>query len=138
MIEEYKAVKSRVEVNALLGKVEDAARVDGTGTLRREQYVILFGGPADELDDDRLGSSPLPTSDAEYEYTARAVAVTALGVLEVMNQVMAQLVGYTPVITGRKCGAIRPGPTDKVRADYSVKPPLFYLDQDFLLKSSRA
>lgn len=139
MIAEFDAVKARLEAHPDLA-ISESARRNTDGVLVREQYVILFGGPADELDDERLASAQMPDSDATYIYPTRSIAVTADGARRVFNAVLEQLVGFRPVIAGRRCSPIRmvervPSP---VEADMSVTPPLYYVNASFELKSDRA
>lgn len=139
MIAEYAAVKSRLEADPDLDeRVFDAARADGDGLIR-DQYVILFGGAPDELNAQRLTAASNVSSDATYTYTTRSVGVSAAACLAVAAKVTTQLAGYVVAITGRNCAPIRPGDGDgSARPDNTVRPPMFFLDQDWILVSLRA
>jgi len=118
--------------------VEPAYMTNTDGTLKRVQYVILDGGPPDVLDDERLASPQSPDSDAEYLYDVKAVAVNFDGCLTIVQKVLDGVIGFRPVIAGRNCQPIELDGSDKIKPDYTVKPPLFYCDMTLLLKSSRA
>jgi hypothetical protein len=136
----YAAVRERLNGGPILtGKVSDAARVNTeTQVPLREQYVILSGGPADELDDDRLASVQDVDSDAEYLYETRSVGITPDGAMLVADEVSARLIGFAPVIEGRSCGAMERDYVSRVTPDFGVKPAIYYVDQDFTLTSNRA
>jgi hypothetical protein len=133
----YAAVKAQLEADPAL-KVSDAARTTGNPpTLAREQYLILYGSTG-ELVNDRLAAAQAPNSDATYRYTIRAVSISADGVLLLMTKVYAQLAGKVLTVAGRNCSPIVLDNNDaNVEPDMSVAPPLFYLDIDVELKSSR-
>lgn len=138
MIAEYAAVKARIESDpALAGKVHDSALVNVDGSLVRDQYVILFGGGPERLSDDRVTAPQMPDSDAEYVYTARSVSVSADGCRAVASKVYARLVGFRPDVAGRKCQRMRLDDSGPVQADNNISPPLYFLDQDFVLISRR-
>ncbi|MCU1441136.1 MAG: hypothetical protein JWP85_2133 [Rhodoglobus sp.] len=141
MIAEYDAVKARLEAQAALaGKVSESARRNPTtGALLREQYVILFGGPPDELGDERLASPQAATSDAVYIYPTRTVSVTAEGARLTFQKVMGQLVGCVLVVAGRRCYPMHMvEKTPSVEVDLTVTPPLYFINASFVLKSDRA
>lgn len=135
----YAAVKARLEANAnLTGKVYNTLAKKADGTLITTSYVILYGGTPDVLDDGRLSSVQLATSDAEYLYTVRSVGVNADAALATASVAASQLVGFVPVITGRSCNPILLDDGGSVQMDSSLSTPLFFVDTDYLLKSNRA
>jgi hypothetical protein len=139
MLRHYTAVKSRlVSILPVAIKVADTALLDEDGVLFRGQYVILFGGGPDVLDDGRLTAPQRADSDAEFLYTARCVAVTADGARGVAQQVLSALVGFTPTIADRNCQSISLDDSSDVQPDSALKQPLWYMDLDFILSSSRA
>lgn len=139
MRKHYNAVKARLEASPVLaGKVYNTLATDSTGKPIRTSYVILYGGAPDALDDDRLSSVQSKDSDAEYIYTLRSVGSTADAALATADVVSSQLIGFVPVIPGRACSAIWLDDGDMVRMDDSISPPLFYIDNDYGLRSSRA
>jgi len=134
----YLAVKSRLlEDTALTGKVHDTALVDAVGLPVVGTYAILYGGAPDVLDDGRLSSVQAATSDAEYVYTVRSVSASADGVRSIQTHVATQLVGHRLVVTGRSC-LVEQSNVTGIDWDRSTNPPLFFADQDFLVRSSRA
>lgn len=133
------AVKARIEAASVLtGKVHDAVLVDASGALVRTSYAILFGGGPEERDDDRLASLQSVGSDALYEYRVRSVGASVDAALAVAGVVETQLDRFEPVVPGRSCNPMWLDDASEVEADDSVKPPLFYMDQWFRLKSNRA
>ena len=133
---EYAAVSARLAADPAL-VVRDTV-YDTSGALFRGQYVVLFGGAPDELDDQRYSHPQASDSRAVYVYTARCVAVTADGVRSVLDHVMTQLIGFAPVIAGRKCWAMTMTLTQDPAPDTSVQPPLYFCDTEFTLVSDRA
>jgi hypothetical protein len=132
--EHFAAVKARIEVNAdLAGKVEDTYRGD-IGALAREAYVVLYGGSPDRLGvRQRLTEAQLPTSSAEWVYTARSVGPDADTARRLSGAVSAQLTNAVLTIAGRRCEAIRFGLGGDVVWDRSVTPPLPYIDDEYHL-----
>lgn len=138
MRKERAAVKAKLEDSVLAGKVADALLVDSAGVYVRTSYAILFGGGPEERDDDRLASVQTVGSDAEYEYRVRSVGATADAALAVAAVVDAQLTEFVPVISGRLCNPMWLDDASEVEPDYAIKPPLYFMDQWFRLKSNRA
>jgi hypothetical protein len=139
MREHFEAVKSRLLADAALasrGVYDSALMEDGVPVIGT--YMILFGGAPDSFDDARLSAGQSMSSDATYVYTVRAVSPSADGVRSALQKVFAQLLGFVPVIAGRRCSPLTFNFSTEVRADNAVSPPLFYADSEFTLKSSRA
>lgn len=138
MIAEFAAFKAQVQASPLLTqKVFDVVRIDGDGKLIRDTYVVLFGGPPDDLDDGRLSLPQLPDADATYVYTARVVSTTPGGVRSTINLVLGQIVGQVLVVDGRRIDPMRLTFSTDIIADTSVLPPLFYSDLEFTVVSRR-
>jgi hypothetical protein len=135
-IAHYAAVKSRLEEIDLL-EIADTVRVDNENNIVRENYAVLNGGNADELDDERLSKEPDPNSDAVYVYRVASVAVTADGARRIAERTSNALVGFKPQIPGRNCRAIRRTLSDPVIPDYNVRPPMFYAVDEYTLTSLR-
>jgi hypothetical protein len=134
--EHYLAVKTRLEEEqALDGRGYESARVNEDGSLVRDTYWILYGGSPTELGGDRLYKSQEIDDNAVFDFTVRSAAPTVAGVFAESQKVQDQLVGFVPQIPGRRCRKVRLTGSDKVRADNSVKPPLFYVDDEFELRS---
>lgn len=135
----FNAVKARLSESAFIGSnVYDIARTNTDGGLVRANYLVLFGGPPDVLDDDRLAAPQLPDSEAEFVYTVRAVGTTPTAVRDWSDKALTQLVGHVPVVVGRSCGAIELDGSDPIQEDRGATPSLYYSDTDYLLRSSRA
>lgn len=131
-------MKARLEASSVLtGRVYNTFAVDSSGAPIRTAYVILYGGAPDVLNDDRVTAPQSKDSDAEYVYTVRSVGPIADSALATADVVTAQLVGFTPSVVGRRCSRIKLEDGGVVEMDSSISPPLFYVDQDFLLISRR-
>jgi len=140
MIAEFAAVKARLLADSVLADlgVFDTARTDESGELIRDQYTILYGGAPETLDDERLAGVQTVNSDAEYFYPVRSVSISADGARDLAQLAQAQLIGFAPQVVSRRCYAMTLDDARSVEPDFSVNPPLFYLDQTFRLKSDRA
>lgn len=138
MRKHYAAVKARLEAAAVLtGRVHSAMAFAADGKPIRTAYVILYGGGPDDLDDDRFTAAQSVDSTAEYVYPVRAVGPTADSALATASVAFAQLVGAKLTVTGRRLDAIRHTFSRPVEMDDSVKPPLFYCDDEYTLVSRR-
>lgn len=130
----FDAVKARLESSPMTASnVFDIARTNTTGLIKAN-YLILFGGPPDVLDDDRLSAPQLPDSNAEFLYTVRSVGTTPAAVRLWSDAAMTLLVGHTPVVAGRNCSRITLDDSDPIQQD----GVLYYADTHYELKSSRA
>ncbi len=133
----YDAIKAQLEVDlALADNVRDTV-YDGAGEVVRGSYVVLFGGAPDTLDDNRATKIQDADSTATYVYTARSVSTTPGGVRSVVAKAIAQLVAFTPTVSGRRCDPVRLTHSTEVQVDDSVKPPLYFEDDEFTLVSRR-
>ena len=134
----YKAVKARLEASPVLaGNVYNTLAKSADGSLITTSYVILYGGAPDVLNDDRVSAPQSKDSDAEYVYTVRSVGVNADAALATADVASTQLIGFVPTLAGRRCQRIRLDDGGSVEMDSSLTPPLFFIDQDFLLISRR-
>lgn len=120
----YLAVKSMIQRDAALA-VSEVIRLNADGNPFRGSYVILWPAGPETIDDGRLSKNQATDSDAEYVMDGQCVAVDALGVLSVMDRLVAQVIGQRPVVEGRNCDPIRVT-VDPVDIDSKVLPPLFY------------
>lgn len=74
--------------------------------------------------------------NAVFDYTVRAVGTSATAVRTLQRAVAVQLVAWTPEIPGRRCRPVKfTGGDDEPRPDGSVKPPLFFADDEYELRS---
>lgn len=135
----YNAMRARLEASAVLaGRVHSAMAFTDDGEPIRTAYVILYGGGPDDLGDDRFTAPQTADSTAEYVYPVRSVGPTADSALATATVVFAQLVGAKLTLTGRKLDALRHTYSRPVDVDDSVKPPLFYCDDEYTLVSHPA
>lgn len=136
MRKHYAAVKARLEASSVLaGKVYNTLAKDVNGVPIKTAYVILYGGSPDSLESGRFTAIQTKDSDAEYLYTVRSVGPTADSALATADVAATQLIGFTPMVAGRNCAPIRLDDGDSVRMDESISPPLFYIDNDYELRS---
>jgi len=120
----FVAVKSMIQRDPVLD-VSDAMKRTVEGAPFRGSYVILWPAGPETVDDGRLSKNQDMASDAEYVYDGQAVAVDPLGVLYVIDRVVAQVMGQRPEVAGRRCDPIRVS-VDPVDSDSKILPPLFY------------
>lgn len=132
----YGAVRARLET-VFSGRVFDSARVNPDGSFVRDNYVVLFGGSPAELGGDRYRRSQVADDNAIYDYTVRLVGVSPSVVRSMVADVRGLLVGWVPRITGRSCRPVKRSGGDDVRPEQDVKPPLFFADEEFELRSLR-
>ena len=134
----FDAVKAQLGATPMTAnQVYDIARTNTSGLIRAN-YLILFGGPPEDLDDDRYSAAQRLDSTADYIYTVRAVGTTPAAVRMWTDAALTQLVGAVLVIPGRKCDPIRLDDSTAIQEDKGATPSLYYSDTDYLLRSSRA
>lgn len=132
----YDAVFAQIDDDeSLAGKGHEAVRLDGDGRLIRDIYWILFGGGPASTGGDRLVRSQVVDDNAVFDFTVRSVGTSVAAAMAESQKVQDQLIGWTPTIEGRRCRPVKFSGADKVRPDNSVKPPLFYVDDEFELRS---
>jgi len=132
----YDAMLARLE-ERFPGKVFDTARVNTNGEYVRENYVILSGGSPAETGSARHGRTQILNDDAVFDYTVRVVGTSSNTVLDMLDAVNGQLSQWTPTIPGRNCNRLHYPPRQRpeIRTENSVKPPLFYADTEWVLRS---
>lgn len=134
----FDAVKARLSAHPMIStQVFDIARTNTTGLIRAN-YIILFGGPPESLDDDRASAPQQSDSTAEFIYTVRAVGTTPAAVRAWSDAAFTQLVGAVLSVPGRKCDRIILDDSTPIQEDKGATPSLYYSDTDYLLRSSRA
>lgn len=133
----YGAVQARLELR-LPGKVSDSARLNTDGTYRRENYVILLGGAPAETGGDRQAHSQILNDNAVFDYKMRVVGTSPGVVRDMLDAVNAQMFEWTPLIPGRVCSRMHYPPRQRpeVQVETSVKPPLFFADVEWVLRSN--
>lgn len=132
----YEAVKERLEGDAALAdKVFDTSRINADGELIRANYLILYGGSPAELGGDRLFKQQVQGDNGVFDFTVRGVGVTATSARTMLAAASAQLVNWIPEIAGRNCRPMKFTGGGDIRTDTSVKPPLYYADDEYELRS---
>lgn len=139
MSDPFALVKARLESAPILaGRVRDTA-LTPTGEVFHGNYLLLFmAANPDELVTERLGRSSQPGDDADWVFTVRAVAVDAAGVRLLAQAAFSQLVGWVPTLSGRKFSAVSHEGAVLVREDPTLKPSLFFAEDDYSVRSWRA
>lgn len=80
-----------------------------------------------------------PLARVTYTYTIHSVARTQDAAQKLAESVYAQLLNWTPTVTGRKCWRIRPAASQPVRKDDDARIiPLYYGVDVFELTSEPA
>lgn len=132
----YAAVKARLVSGAI--SVEGVARTDSQGRYVLGRYVILTGGAAEELFGDRQGKRHVADDNAEYDYHLRHVATSVEDVLDLIDATNELLTDWVPTISGRRCSAMiyPPSQNPDIQVETSVRPPLFYADTEWTLRST--
>lgn len=130
---EFGAVKQRLLLR-FPGKVEDTVKTDSNGDYVRDNYLILFGGRPSELGGDRQAFRQVADDNAVYDITVRAVAVDADTCRRLLRDASFELVAWKPTVPGRDCTIRFTGGSDP-RPDHAARPPLFYADDEYELRS---
>ncbi len=134
----YDAMHDRLEARpSLANKVDDTARLNANGEYIRTNYIILFGGAPAETGGDRQARSQIRNDNAVFDYRLRHVGISPEAVRRLIDESNAQLFEWTPIIPGRRCVRMHYPPRQKpeVQVETSVKPPLFYADTEWVLRS---
>lgn len=130
----FDAFKSRIAADATLDVHDSKAPRSSDGTLLYDTYVVLYGGGPEMLDDERATAAIRANSTVEYVYTTRSVAPDAAGCRSVHDHVATQVAGYVLTVSGRACRPIRhTGGDANPLPDDSVRPPLFFMDDEWTL-----
>lgn len=115
------------------------APLNPDGTIVRASYVVVWDTGPDVLDDERFALPQAYESDGDYRFVTKAVGITPLAARAVRDAVASRLTGHRLVVTGRNCDPIRLDPISApVQRDTSVSPPLWFIEDDWLVMSRRA
>ncbi|MWV50064.1 hypothetical protein GRS96_12370 [Rathayibacter sp. VKM Ac-2803] len=137
--EHYTASVALVEEDPdLVGRIHPSALVTSDGKLRRDQYVIAYPTPPEELNDERNTSVQRVDSKATFHQEFRAVSVSALGCAELVDRLLVRLIKATPVVEGRRCSPMQLVSVSRVLPDLEVVPPLYYCDITLMFISQRS
>lgn len=137
IFEHYEAFKTFYEAGENMPTVFDAVRIDESGTLIRDTYVILWP-PVVDLGDDRFLKAQDFDSSQEHDFLVRVVAPSVSLAAKAADRVIARMVGAEIVVDGRTVTKISLSEQTRINADTAVRPPLFFADYTFHLRSDRA
>lgn len=134
--EHLDAVTARLEMHAgLAGKVFEVVRQNPDGEYVRANYVVVTAGMP-VTGGDRQARTQTHRDNAVFDFKVRAVGVSPSAVLGLLDAVSQQWLGWVPSVVGRECSAMRyPRQSVTVEADTSVRPPLFFADVEYTLRS---
>lgn len=115
------------------------APLDGDGQIVRASYVVAWDMGPDVLDDDRVASAQAYESEGDYRFVTKSVGTSPFAARAVRDAVAAQMTGHRLVVAGRNCDPIRLDPTAApVQRDTSASPPLWFIEDDWIVTSRRA
>jgi len=129
-------IRARFDESPLLAdKLRDTA-LDEHGQLYRDNYLLLFlpANPS-TLTDERCAREQQATDPGIWEWTVRAVAVDTDGARLLLREAFTMLVGWKPDIPGREPTKVRHTGSEPVLADRSIRPALYYGEDDYTLRS---
>lgn len=116
------------------GKVEDTVKLTTAGEYVRDNYIILLGGTPDEVGGDRQAFRQVADDNATYLLTVQVVGISPAAVRAMLTAAMDELAGWKPKVTGRDC-SLRFDSASGPEPDLSVKPPLFFANANYTLRS---
>jgi hypothetical protein len=130
VIDEYfTALRARIEAGTgLAARVFDTVRMDTTGGLIRDNYVVLYAPVPVGTPQERFSQMQTFADTVEFEVDFRVVGVSPTAVRLTMSRVFTQLVGHGLTIAGRAPGKVTVSGGSRIREDQSVKPFLYYAD----------
>lgn len=132
----HTAAKARMEANALLaGKVEDAVRLDSTGTKPAQGNYVVLKTALPLFTDPRLADTQAIDLDQLVECSVRVVAVDLNGLYLLMDAVNAQMLGHRLAVAGRALTAFERTEFDE--PDYDFTARVHFQDVLFEATSSR-
>lgn len=136
---EFTAFKTRLAAHSLLsGKVFDAVRLTDSGEVVRANYVVVRPAGPDRLSDARYAGLQAPASKRRFTFDVRVVAVDADGVLLLAEAAVAQMVGYSLTVTGRRCDPIGLVEGVEEAFEFDRTTRLHWVDLSFRFWSRRA
>lgn len=128
---EFDAFRARL-VARFPNKVDDTVRFTADGKYNRDNYLILTGQRRVESAERQGRSQP---GNHIWFFKVRAVGVSAEAVRGMLRDASLELVGWVPQVAGRTCYAVRWTDGTAPEADHAVKPPLFFADDEYELRS---
>jgi hypothetical protein len=135
----YDSLFTLANGGVLSGKVFDTVRLNDTGALIRDQYVVLFHTTADPESERFNLPATMSNSALELEFDVRAVGTTARGAARTLEAFLTRTVGQTLTVPGRQVTPLTVGVSgSRVQTDRSVSPPLYYQDASVICVSRPA
>lgn len=115
----YDAVKTRL---AAIGKQlgDNIAPADPV-----TPYSVLYDLDEDD-DPDRYGTLAVPHEATRFYFQVTSVGKTATEARWMQHAVRAQLLGWTPTVSGLTLGQVERDTGDGIRPDLDAKPVVFY------------
>ncbi|MDR6868452.1 hypothetical protein J2Y69_003068 [Microbacterium resistens] len=132
----FEAIIARARERGAPPVHDSNAPLNSDGTVVRSSYVVLHDLGPDEIGDDRYTAADDVTAARTMRIVARCVGEDPAAVRRVADAMIAQLVGWTPVVPGRVCWPIRLDDEGEVEDDQKVSPPLPFIDLDLIYRST--
>ncbi|HEU5223436.1 MAG TPA: hypothetical protein VFU07_07120 [Candidatus Lumbricidophila sp.] len=115
------------------------APLTADGQVVHGSYVIVFDTGPDSLDEGRVTASQQVSSPGNYRFVTRSVGVDPFAARRVRDAVAARLTGVRLEVAGRVCQPIYLDPSNApVKRDTSLLPPLYFIEDDWIVPSDRA
>ncbi|ANJ26818.1 hypothetical protein [Agromyces aureus] len=101
--------------------------------------MVAFDTGPDDLDDERLAASQRVDSKGDYRFVTKSVGIDPFAARQVRDAVATRITGHRLVVAGRACGPAYWDPSNApVQRDTSVTPPLYFIEDDWVVPSDRA
>lgn len=134
----YTAFRGLLVASEILSdKTHDAlVPEDAEGELLRANYCVIYH---DDLDREQTRqSAPQELSRQAFEFAVQSVGIDVLSCLLIAETVAKSVLGKRPAIEGRNAFAVRSLGMDRVQPDRSIRPPIFFTEERFVLESDPA
>lgn len=127
------AVLARLRADAWL----TAATFDDevTPEERPQRYALVTSNAGVQTAQRLTQAVKATTARREITYTIRSVGTTRAQAIAVADRVAAQLLGFIPTVSGRRCWPIRHAISRPAQKDTDPNPPLWYCVDEFDLTS---
>lgn len=124
MIRAHKqAILERLRQDSVLSPVT----FEGVVTDRPQRYCTVFTNSGFRTVERLAG----PSATATFTFTVHSVGTTPEQAQAVAERVFAQLLDYTPTVTGRLCGRLRHAASQPVQLDTDGGTNLYYCVDEF-------
>lgn len=101
---------------------------------RPQRYLSVFSDNGEY----EAGRATGPAETVTFTYTLHSVGTDPQQARAVAERAFAQLLGYRPTITGRRCGRYRHTYSQQIQIDDTAKPPLWFGVDEFELTTDPA